>query len=113
MRFQFEDWMIHQYHQQGFLIFRGIVPPSLLSDLRREADRARDLAHRLNGPQTQHIQPFDRYGDEIDLQPFREYAELEALRLAVERLLGPGYTHAHLDIKRAARRRTAAARMSA
>ncbi len=98
MTFQFEDWMVHEYHQQGFLIFRGIVPPSLLTDLRREADRARALAHELNGPQTQRIQPLDRYEEYIDLQPFRDYAELDELRVTVERLLGPGYTHAHLDI---------------
>ena len=39
------------------IILRGIVPPSLLTDLRREAEKARDLAHKLNGPQTQRIQP--------------------------------------------------------
>ena len=98
MKFQFEDWMVHEYHQQGFLIFRGIVPPSLLTDLRREADKARELAHELNGPQTQRIQPLDQYAEDIDLQPFRDYAELDDLRLLVERLLGPGYTHAHMDI---------------
>ena len=90
MKFQFEDWMVHEYHQQGFLIFRGIVPPSLLTDLRREADRARTLAHELNGPQTQRIQPLDQYEENIDLQPFRDYAELDVLRETVDRLLGPG-----------------------
>ena len=57
MAFQFQDSMVNEYLSQGYLILRGIVPPSLLTDLRREAEKARDLAHKLNGPQTQSIQP--------------------------------------------------------
>lgn len=98
MGFEFKEGMIDQYLKEGYLVFQGVIPPGLLRDLRREADKARALAYRLNGPQTQRIQPLDRYGDEIDLQPFRDYAELEVLHDAVERLLGPGYTYAHLDI---------------
>ena len=89
---------INQYLAQGYLVFRGIIPPALLRDLRHQADIARDLGHEVNGPQAQRIQPLDRYGDRIDLQPFRDYVELEALRSAIDALLGPGYTHAHLDI---------------
>ena len=65
--------MLDEYLTRGHLVFRGIVPPSLLADLRRQADIARDLAHELNGPQTQRIQPLDQYGDKIDLQPFHDY----------------------------------------
>ncbi len=98
MAFEFLESMIEQYLKEGYLVFRRIIPPALLRDLRQEADKARVLAHRLNGPQTQRIQPLDKYGHEIDLQPFRDYAGLDALRDAVTRLLGPGYTHAHLNI---------------
>ena len=98
MAFVFQETMIDQYWREGYLIFRRILPPSLLTDLRRQADKARDLAHRLNGPQTQRLQPLDRYGDDIDLQPFRDYAELDTLKDTVDRLLGPGFTHAHLDV---------------
>jgi hypothetical protein len=98
MTFEFREQMIEQYSQQGFMVFRGIIPPALLRDLRHEADKARDLAHRLNGPQTQRIQPLDRYSPDINLQPFRDYAELDILQDAVDRLLGPGYSYAHLDI---------------
>ena len=57
MAFRFHESMCDQYLTQGYMIFRGIVPVSLLSDLRREADRARALAHDVNGAQTQRIQP--------------------------------------------------------
>ncbi len=89
---------IDRYLTQGYRIFRGIIPPTLLRDLRRQADLARALAHELNGPQTQRIQPLEQYEDRIDLQPFRDYVNLPALHDAIEELLGPGYTHAHLHI---------------
>lgn len=98
MGFEFRDSMVNEYLSQGYLIFRGIVPPPLLRDLRTEAEKARDLAHRLNGPQTQRIQPLSRYGEELNLKPFQDYTELPELRDAIDRLLGPGYTHGHLDI---------------
>ena len=98
MAFQFQDAMVNEYLSEGYLIFRGIVPPSLLSDLRREAEKARDLAHKLNGPQTQRIQPLSNYGDELDLKPFYDYTELPELRDAIEKLLGANYTHGHVDI---------------
>ncbi len=98
MSFKFEPTMVEQYLEHGYLVFQRIIPPSLLRDLRRQADHARVLAHRLNGPQTQRIQPLDKYAEDLDLTPFQDYAELPALKEAVDQLLGPGYTHAHLDI---------------
>lgn len=80
------------------MIFRHIIPDTLLTDLRRSADAARLLAHELNGPQTQRIQPLEKYADRIDVKPFKDYVELEAIHEAVRRLLGEGYTPAHLDI---------------
>lgn len=53
MAFQFQDSMVNAYLSEGYLILRGIVPPSLLTDLYREAEKARHLAHKLNGSQTQ------------------------------------------------------------
>ena len=78
--------MVNEYLSQGYLIFRGIVPPSLLTDLRREAEKARDLAHKRNGPQTQRIQPLSNYGDELDLKPFYDYTALPELRDAIEKI---------------------------
>ena len=98
MSFQFCDSMVNEYLSQGYLILRGIVPPSLLRDLRLEAEKARELAHKLNGPQTQRIQPLSTYGDDLDLRPFYDYCELSELRDAIARLLGKDYTHGHVDI---------------
>jgi hypothetical protein len=98
MAFHFCDSMVNDYLTRGYLVLRGIVPPSLLRDLRVEADKARALAHELNGPQTQRIQPLSEYGDSLNLKPFQDYTELTELRDAIEQLLGPGYTHGHVEI---------------
>lgn len=98
MPFRFEESMVNEYLSRGFLIMREIVPPALLRDLRVEAEKARGLAHKLNGPQTQRIQPLSRYEDELDLRPFHDYCDLPELRDAVTSLLGPNYTHGHVDI---------------
>ena len=96
--FNFKILWVNEYLSQGYLIFRGIVPPSLLTDLRREAEKARELAHKFNGPQTQRIQPLSNYGDELNLKPFYDYTELPELRDAIGKLLGDNYTHGHVDI---------------
>jgi len=98
MSFQFCERMIHDYHHDGYVVFKSILPASLLSDLRREADKARELAWEINGRQTQRIQPIARYAEEIDQKPFQDYCELAELRDAVERLLGPGYSHGQREI---------------
>jgi hypothetical protein len=93
-----EDIDVSKYLMRGYWIFRRIIPASLLRDLRCQADIARSLAHEINGPQAQRIQPLEKFSDKLDFQPFKDYAELADLREAIESLLGPGYTHAHLNI---------------
>ena len=98
MGFQFKSEMIDQYLSQGYLVFRGIIPPVLMTDLRVEADKARRLAHQLNGAQTQRIQPLSNYADDLNLSPFEDYTNLPELKDAIQKLLGHPYTHGHLDI---------------
>ena len=50
--------MRNQYLTKGYLVFRGIFPPSLLVDLRHQADVARNLAHKL-------IRPLSQYGEKL------------------------------------------------
>ena len=72
------------------IFLRGVIPPALLHDLRRETDKAREIARRLHGPQAQRLQPLAAY-DELDQRAFRDFADLPALRTAVERLLGANH----------------------
>jgi Phytanoyl-CoA dioxygenase (PhyH) len=81
-----------EQHQQSYLgdgltILRGVIPGSLLGDLRREADKARDIARCEQGPQAQRLQPVWDY-DELDHGPFRDFRELPQLRAVVEAIFG-------------------------
>lgn len=89
MPFEFRDSMVNEYWSLGYVIFRRILPGSLLRDLRVEADKARALAHELHGPQAQRLQPIAKYSDRINYKPFRDYAELPELHASINRLLGP------------------------
>src|SRR5207247_2749526 len=81
MPFQFSDQHIEEYHMRGLTVFRGILPPSLLSDLRRVTDRAREIAREKHGPQAQRLQPVAGY--DLDQRPFEDYHSLSAVREAV------------------------------
>ena len=95
--FHYEDCMYHRYRTDGYVIFRGILPWTLVRDLRREADKAREIAHRENGPQSQRIQPIFKYADRLNMKPFVDYLELPAIRDAVHKVLSPLHGHGTRD----------------
>jgi hypothetical protein len=90
MPFQFSDQHIEEYHTQGYTVFRSILPPSLIADLRRETDRARQIAREKHGPQAQRLQPVFAY--DLAPAPFEAFGELPPLRDAIARLLSPRHT---------------------
>ncbi|MFT5086650.1 MAG: ectoine hydroxylase-related dioxygenase (phytanoyl-CoA dioxygenase family) [Candidatus Latescibacterota bacterium] len=96
MSFIFSDQHIEAYRTLGYTVFRQILPASLVGDLRRVTDEAREVARREHGPQAQRLQPVSRYG--LDQQPFIDYAELAVLKDAIHRLLSPAHNHGNRDI---------------
>ena len=96
MPFAFSDHHIEEYRTLGYTVFRQVVPPALLADLRCSSDAARSIARRHNGPQSQRLQPVGQF--EIDQQPFIDYAELPSLRDAIHRLLSPSHSHGNRDV---------------
>jgi hypothetical protein len=98
MAIEIRDEMFAEYFSRGYLILRNVIPPALLKDLRREAAKARDLAHSLHGPMSQRIQPIAKYADKVDQKPFQDYCELPDLTDAVSKLFGAKCTHGHRDI---------------
>lgn len=44
MPFVLTDRHIEEFHTLGYTVFEQILPPSLVADLRRVTDRARDIA---------------------------------------------------------------------
>jgi hypothetical protein len=87
MTFTFSDQHIDDYHRNGYTVFRGIIPPHLIDDLRRVTDEARVIAREKHGPQCQRLQPVSAF--EIDQQPFHDFRDLPELRDAVARVLTP------------------------
>ena len=96
-RYEWRDSFADEYWEQGFVLLPGIVPDSLVSDLRNASDRIRELAHHTIGPQTQRIQPIGRFVEPEILEPFLRYLQLGDLHAAVERLFGPGLRYGSPD----------------
>ncbi|MBQ42290.1 MAG: hypothetical protein CME15_07490 [Gemmatimonadetes bacterium] len=99
MGFEFRDSMIGDYRTQGYLVFRQILPPSLIADLRRATAKAPELARLRSGPQAQRLQPIAAF--DLDLGPFRRYADLPDLVDAVSRVLTPRHRIGANDFCRA------------
>lgn len=87
MPYQVTDADLKSYHENGFVIFRRILPPTLIRDLRREAEKARVIARKQSGENAQRLQPVVRYPDDLDLKPFKDYSNLPDLRKAVDTVL--------------------------
>ena len=96
MSFEFSEAHIAGFHTLGYTVFRSIIPPALLSDLRREADKAREIARTKGGPQAQRLQPVGKY--DLDQRPFQDYAELPALSDAIARIISPRHRIGHPDL---------------
>ena len=96
MAFSLTDQHIEEYHTFGYTVFRQILPPSLIGDLRRVTGRAREIAREERGGQTQRLQPVGKY--DLDQKPFIDYAELPDLVEAIARVLTPRHRHGNRDI---------------
>jgi hypothetical protein len=80
-----------EYARDGLTVLRGLIPAALLTDLRREAEKAREIARSKNGPQVQRLQPVYKY-PELDARSFRDFLNLPELRKTVAGILGPEHT---------------------
>ena len=87
MAFEYTDRVREEYIDVGFTILRDLIPAGLLTDLRAEADKARDLARELHGPRAQRLQPVYKY-PELKHSAFRDFSALPELQKTVEEVLG-------------------------
>jgi hypothetical protein len=97
MTYKIPDQDIADYYHHGFIVFKRILPTSLIKDLRIEADKAAAII-RAQNPQAQRIQPLQAHDGKINLQPFRDFAQLPALRDAIDQLLSKDHTWGNLDV---------------
>jgi hypothetical protein len=89
MSFTLTDGHVREFDRNGYTIFRGLVPPALVTELRVMAEEARELAHQRIGPQAQRLQPVQEF---LDIASYRELLDLPELGEAVERIFGEGFS---------------------
>lgn len=94
--FQLSEKNHEEFHTLGYTIFRGVVPPSLIGDLRRECEKGAALARADGNPNAQRFQPISRYA--VNQQPFQDYTDLPEIRDALAQLLSPHHQPAGLDL---------------
>ncbi len=87
MSFQYSEQHRDEYITAGLTVLRGVIPVSLLADLRRETDKARAIARLNSGPQSQRLQPVYGY-EELDHRSFRDFLGLPGMQATVEGILG-------------------------
>jgi hypothetical protein len=94
--FKFTDKHIEEYQTLGYTVFRGIIPPALIDELRVQCDRGAELVRAQNGPQSQRFQPIAKF--DIDQKPFEKFQNLDAIKDAVSRLIQVDWQPSGLDV---------------
>ncbi len=97
MSFTFSDQHVADFYRDGFTIFRSILPPALIRDLRRTTETARQIARQEQGAQAQRLQPLALYLDRLDHRTFQNYLELPVLVDAIQHTLSPDHHMAGFD----------------
>lgn len=72
------------YRENGYIILRGVIPAPLIERLRAVAEKAREITHRIDGPQAQRLQPL---GDYVDMTALKEFTALPDFNAAIRTLL--------------------------
>ena len=98
MPFVFSEQHIVDYYRDGYTIFRSILPPALIRDLRRATESGREIARQEQGGQAQRLQPLVKYLDRLERGPFQDYLELPELADAIRRVLSREHYMAGFDI---------------
>lgn len=74
------------YREQGYFIFRQILPASLITDLRAVAAKALEIARKQSGPQAQRLAAIDQH-PEVNGPAVRAFFELDELNRGLRALL--------------------------
>lgn len=89
MSYRVPECDIAEYYRSGYIVFRQVLPTSLVRDLRRECDKGAAVVRSQKDAQAQRFQPVSRYADHLSLKPFEDYVQLPALREAMDQTLSP------------------------
>jgi len=95
MSYRYTNQNREEYLLDGFTVLRGLIPASLLADLRLETDKARVIAREQNGPQTQRLQPVYAY-PELRHECFRDFLNLPEFVKTVYGILGDDHPQSEI-----------------
>src|SRR5688572_27159500 len=84
-----DSGMKPEIRTDGYMVLHGVIPVRLLQDLRVGAEHARKIARDRFGPQAQRLAPIWNF--DIDLGPFRDFADLPVISVALERQLSASH----------------------
>ncbi len=90
MPFEITSQHVVDFHRDGFVVFRNLLPGSLIKDLRAQADVALKIA-RERSPQAQRLQPIASH-PAIDMKPFDDYHALPNLQKGLDVLFGEAFS---------------------
>lgn len=93
--FQFSDQHIEDYQTLGYTVFRGIVPPKLIDELREQCALGAIAARERGGANTQRFQPVSAFP--VDLRPFEEFQNLPEIKEAVSRIVQGEFEFSGVD----------------
>lgn len=97
MTYKIPEQDIASYRRDGYIVFKRIIPPSLITDLRVQAEKAAAIV-RAKDPQAQRIQPVGSYADQLDMKPFQDFAQLPAINDALQQVTTPEHYYGKLDV---------------
>ena len=88
MTFKVSAQHTEEYMENGYTIFRNLIPSTLLGELRILAAKAQEIAHEKHGPQTQRLQPIVQY---LDCTAYFALIDLPELHEAIQFIFGDGF----------------------
>jgi ectoine hydroxylase-related dioxygenase (phytanoyl-CoA dioxygenase family) len=92
------EQQINDFRRNGYIVVPRILPPTLISDLRKEADKATTLAREKRGADAQRLQPVGQYAEQLNLKVFQDYAELPGLNAVIHQLLSAEHSYGRQDV---------------
>lgn len=90
MGFSVEQRHVDSFREHGFCVFEKLVPESLIGELRKTAEKAREVAHSIHDSQAQRLAKISEHLDEATLRPVLDYQALPELHAALDAVLVPG-----------------------
>ena len=91
MPFVFSEQHITDYYHHGYTIFRGILPPSLIEEMRAAGAELQVISIRERGAQNARSMPIADVAEQLSpraLQSFEDYLQMPELVAAMQGVLG-------------------------